>query len=84
MVNAPPSESDLKCDNFVKCGNFVMDQGSPGLTTARARARDYHIYRGHTLGGQYVEVTLCWACVGSPRSRLPKPPVVLEGQETLF
>ena len=75
---------DLRCDNYGDCGGAVKDQGSPGLTLAKARARDWHIYRGHTLGGQYVEVTLCWACVGSPRSRLPKAPSVLEGQEGLF
>ena len=75
---------DLKCDNYETCGGMVPFQGSVGSTLARARARDWHIYRGHTLGGQYVEVTLCWACVGSPRSRLPRPPAVLNGQETLF
>lgn len=75
---------DLRCLHHETCGGIVPFQGSVGATLARARARDWHVFRGHTLGGQYVEVTLCWSCVGSPRSRLPQPPAVLNGQEALF
>lgn len=75
---------DLRCDRFEVCGGIVPDQGSAGATLARARARDWHVFRGETLGGRYVEVTLCWACVGSPRARLPRTSSVLDGQEGLF
>jgi hypothetical protein len=79
-----PNMEDLRCIRFEVCGGIVPFQGTRGATLARARARDWHIFEGHTLGGKYVTVILCWACVGSPRSRLPRPSAVLEGQEPMF
>jgi hypothetical protein len=75
---------DLQCVRFEDCGGVVPDQGSYLATVAKARARDWHVFDGHTLGGKEAHVVLCAKCVGTPRSRLPLPPKVLEGQEELF
>lgn len=66
---------NVQCDS---CPTRLVDQDS----YARARAKGWHVYQGPTNGGAEVSWVLCPECVGA-RTRLPRAPAVLPGQEEL-
>jgi len=73
----------LYCDNYVTCkSRYPLHQDQAG-TEARAHARGWHLFHGHTVGGAPDHHVLCPDCVG-PRAFRRPPAVVLEGQQELF
>lgn len=81
--SAEAMTGDLFCDNYRTCQEKMPEQGTWIQTQARARAAGWHIYDGATIIGIPVRYVLGPACVGQ-RSRLPKAPDHLPGQEELF
>lgn len=69
----------MHCDNVTDCGNSLPAD----VTWPHARVKGWHLFAGHTEGGEQLVSILCPACVGQ-RSRLPRAPDVLPGQEQLF
>lgn len=86
----PADPNDLICDT---CPERFAWKGDMLRTFESARVKGWHIYhevlaRYHKDTGQReietITKTLCPSCVGTPRSKLPPPPVVLEGQADIL
>lgn len=75
--------TDLFCDNYSICREKFPERGSELVTLARARIGGWHVYDEPTIIGVPRRHILGPGCVGQ-RSRLPKAPEVLPGQEELF
>ena len=71
---------NLYCDNYATCNQVVIARGEAGETVQLARAKGWHLYAGFTLGGKYIDIKLCPACIGTPRSKLSAAPAHLDGQ----
>jgi len=89
-VVIPSDPDDLICDT---CPNRYPYKGDLLRTFEAARVRGWHIYQH--IQTQYTQSTgeminivdtriLCPECVGTPRSKLPPPPKVLEGQADIL
>ena len=88
----PQDPDDLICDS---CGTRYPFKGDTLRTFESARVKGWHIYQnvilkldkvtGYQIGSTVVDTRiLCAECVGTPRSKLPPPPVVLEGQADIL
>jgi hypothetical protein len=85
----PADPDDLICDT---CPERFPYAGDMYRTFERARVRGWHIYQRvqlQMISGvpQPVVVEtkiLCPECVGTPRSKLPPAPAVLEGQADIL
>lgn len=91
-VVIPADPNDLICDT---CPERFPDKGDTYRTFEAARVKGWHIYQsvqlqldrrtGEQAGTGKVDTRiLCPACVGTPRSKLAPPPVVLEGQADIL
>lgn len=91
-VVIPNDPNDLVCDT---CPQRFPWKGELFHTLEAARVKGWHIYRevkaqidrtsGARLGQVVVDQrVLCPQCVGTPRSKLPPAPEVLEGQADLL
>lgn len=85
----PADPDDLICDT---CGDRYPYRGDLYRTFEAARVRGWHIYQNVTVvhirstGEEDVKLDqriLCPACIGTPRTREPAPPV-LEGQADIL
>lgn len=72
----PADPDDLVCDT---CPNRFADRGNFLRTVESAWVARWHIYIGRNDQAPKV---LCPSCIGTPRSRIPAPPV-LEGQTSI-
>lgn len=72
--------NDIYCDNFSTCSSWRMDSGDWVTDEERARVRGWHIFHGFSETGKRLDVFLCPACVGTPRSKLPVTQLQLDGQ----
>lgn len=88
----PADPDDLICDT---CPNRYASRGDPWRTFESARVAGWHIYQaiqlkvsssgGQPMGPAQVNTRiLCPECVGTPRSKLPPAPLVLEGQADIL
>ncbi len=86
----PGDPDDLICDT---CPERFASRGDLWRTFEAARVKGWHIYQ--RVQTQYTQSTgemlnlvdtriLCPECVGTPRSKPPPPPVVLEGQADIL
>ena len=89
-VVIPADPDDLICDT---CPNRYPYQGETLRTFESARVKGWHIYQQVTARGsrstgessvRIFTKVLCPECVGTPRSKLPPPPAVLEGQADIL
>lgn len=88
----PADPDDLICDT---CPERFPYKGDTFRTFEAARIKGWHIYQkvemqldkvtGFQIGPNRVYTRiLCPTCIGTPRSKLPPPPVVLEGQADIL
>jgi hypothetical protein len=75
---------NLYCDQYSECNSYLLDQGSPEATEARARAKGWHTYNGLDQGGKPHTAVLCGRCVDVRRRQLNPAPPLQPGQVTLF
>lgn len=88
-VVIPADPDDLICDT---CPERFPYKGDTYRTFEAARVKGWHIYQKvqfQLVNGQPQPVVvetriLCPVCVGTPRSKLPPPPAVLEGQADIL
>lgn len=75
---------NLSCTT-VDCPNVFEGHGRDKAVVAdAARAKGWHLYWGKTMSGRSQTVHLCPKCIGTNRSKLPKPPPSLEGDLPLW
>ena len=72
---------NISCDNASVCKTKPLNFGDDAVNEERARARGWHIWSGHTHGGEYVTVRLCGSCVGAHRRALPRAPGPAAGDQ---
>lgn len=72
---------NVYCDNYATCNGAVLDWSLDGPNDDTLRVRGWRRWRGESLTGVHLNVTLCNKCVASTR---PIRAEVLEGQEELF
>lgn len=89
MIAIPGDPDDLICDT---CPERFAYAGDLLRTFERARVRGWHIYQHiqaqfHRSTGEVTNLVdtriLCPSCIGTPRTRVPPPPV-LEGQSDIL
>lgn len=89
-VVIPADPDDLICDT---CPERFGFKGDLMRTFEAARVKGWHIYqhiqmRMSTSTGERLNLVdtriLCPQCVGTPRSKLPPAPAVLEGQADIL
>lgn len=73
---------NVYCDNYKACNGAVLDWTPHRPSDDHLRVRGWRVWKGTSLTGKALDVTLCPRCVQShplrPMSEL------LQGQETLF
>lgn len=72
----PNDPEDLVCDT---CPNRYRFRGTGYRTRESARVAGWHIHQQENLDFR----VLCPECIGTPRSRIPVPPI-LEGQSDIL
>jgi hypothetical protein len=72
---------NVYCDNYATCNGAVLDWSLDGPSDDMLRVRGWRRWRGESLTGMPLDVTLCGKCVKSTRMA---PTEILEGQEELF
>lgn len=73
--------TNVYCDNYKTCNGVVLDWSPHRPSDDHLRVRGWRTWKGPSLTGQELDVTLCPRCVQSHPLRAP---MVLEGQEVLF
>lgn len=76
--------ANIYCDNYATCNGVLFDQGDDHRNETVARAKGWHIYHGHAMGGSVHDGVLCSKCADNNRRRLSPAPPLLPGQEELF
>lgn len=71
----------VKCDTCVAL--YEMEGIPRVLLVQRARAKGWHLYRGPSMTGKDLEVSLCPDCIGSPRP-IPKKKGPMEDDQPLI
>jgi hypothetical protein len=75
------NEGSLACDS---CGALFEYPEFPRAAVLQlARAHGWHAFKGQSLTGKDLDSHLCETCVGSNRSRQPKP-AHLDGEVPLW
>lgn len=76
--------TDLTCDNQTRCQTpSFLARATVHETETAARIHGWRIFHGPLEGGLVVNWTLCPACVGGGRPRIPKAER-LDGEQPLF
>lgn len=72
---------NVYCDNYKTCNGVVFDYTAHRPSDDHLRVRGWRAWKGESLTGKQLDVTLCPRCV---QSHAMRPPEVLDGQEELF
>lgn len=72
---------NVYCDNYATCNGAVLDWSAGRPSDDHLRVRGWRTWKGASLTGKQLDVTLCPRCV---QSHAMRPPEVLNGQEGLF
>jgi hypothetical protein len=77
-------QMNLYCQNYATCHGVVIDRGTGDLNEIHARAKGWHIFHGHSMGGDAHDAVLCGKCVDSRRRDLTPAPPLQPGQQELW
>ena len=72
---------NVYCDNYKTCNGVVLDWSAHRPSDDHLRVRGWRAWKGTSLTGKPLDVTLCPRCV---QSHVMRAPEVLDGQEELF
>lgn len=74
-------DGNLACDT---CPNILEFPGPRVMVIAAARAHDWHVFEGASIGGQPMNSYICRECMGTNRSKLAPAPRPMAEDQTLF